>query len=154
MAYPASTKTLQQWVSEVDQRAQAIKAAAQRQHDASAAATLNMEEVRRFYDQLVATNNLFIAAAAVPGIATYLNDEKQGAVSDPLAEFTTMRNAVVGALNWLRTNVPQGVFRSLSWKLGYSFPADNTTPSSVLTFTAAETAGYRTVLITLIGTIG
>jgi hypothetical protein len=154
MAYPASTRTLQQWVAEVDRQAGGIKAAAQQQHDRSNAGTLNMDEVRRFFDYLVQTNVLFTQASAVTGIGTYLNTEKQGTVADPVAEFTGMRNAVVATLNWLRTNVPQGAFNSQNYKLAFLFPTDNVTQSSPLVFTAAQTAGYRTVLTTLIGTVG
>jgi hypothetical protein len=154
MAYPASTKTLQQWVADVDRAAAGLKSAAQIQFDKSNAGTLNMDDVRRFFDQLVQANVLFTAAATVTGIGTYLNSEKQGTVADPVAEFTTMRNAVVGTLNWLRTNVPQGAFNSVNYKLAFLFPADNTTVSSSMPFTAANTTGYRTVLTTLMGTIG
>ena len=152
MAYPASQKTLSDWVEEVDRVATNLKSAAQQQHDRSNAGLLSMDDVVRFFNQLVQANVTFIAAEGVSGIGTYLTSEKQG--GNPVAEFTTMRNAVVGTLNWLRTNVPQGTFRSLNWKLGYSFPTDNVTPASALVFTAAETAGYRTALTTLIGTVG
>jgi hypothetical protein len=154
MAYPASTRTLQQWVALVDQQAATIKATAQQQNTFSAAGTLNMDMVRRFFDSLVQTNVFFTQAAAVQGIGAYLNTEKQGTVADPVAEFTTMRNAVVATLNWLRTNVPEAAFGGSNYKLAFAFPADNVTASSALTFTAAQTATYRTALASLIATIG
>jgi len=155
MPYPANTKTLQTWVQDVDKQAALIKSAAQQQHAQSLAGTLNMDFVRRFFDLLVQTNVFFVSAATVTGIANYLNTEKQGTVADPVAEFTSMRNAVVATLDWLRTNVPAGDFGTptVSYKLAFNFPTGNVTPSSPLTFTAAQTAGYRTVLTTLIGTI-
>lgn len=153
MAYPASTKTLQAWVQDVDRQASLVKGQAQQQHAQSAASQLNMDNVRRFFDLLVQTNVFFISAEAVPGIGAYLNEEKQGTVANPVAEFTAMRNAVVGTLDWLRTNVPQGAFGGNNYKLAFLFPAGNLTPSSPLTFTAAQTSGYRTVLDTLIASI-
>lgn len=154
MAYPASTKTLQAWVQEVDQKAILLKSAAQQQHALSLAGTLNMDFVRRFFDLLVQTNVFFTTVSAVDGIGPYVTAEKQDAVADPVAEFTAMRNAVVSTLDWLRTNVPQDAFGGQNYKLAFLFPAGNVTPSSALTFSAAATAGYRTVLTTLIGTIG
>lgn len=156
MAYPASTKTLQAWVQEVDRQAALIKNAAQLQRDQSAAGTLNMDNVRRFFDLLVQTNVFFASTVGVAGLANYVNTEKQGTVADPAAEFVAMRNAVVATLDWLRANVPAGNFGnpSVSYKLAFNFPAGNVTPSSPLTFTAAQTSGYRTALDSLLATIG
>lgn len=156
MAYPASTKTLQKWVQEVDEKASLLKSAAQQQHGLSAGGQLNMDMIRRFFDLLVSVNNFFIAAGAVTGIAAYVTAEKQDQVADPAAEFVAMRAAIVATLDWLRTNVPADDFGNpaVSYKLGFNFPAGNTTPSAALTFTAAQTAGYRTQLTTLIATIG
>lgn len=154
MAYPASTKTMQAWVAEVDEKAAFLKSAAQQQSSLSSGNSLNMDHVRRFFDVLVQMNVLFTLAAAVPGIAAYVTSQKQNAVADPVAEFQAMQAAVVGTLDWLRTNVPGGDFGGTSYKLAFNFPTGNTTPSSALTFTAAQTAGYRTQLTALIATIG
>lgn len=153
MAYPASTKTLQAWVQEVDQKAGLLKAAAEQQKALSLASNLDMYQVRGFFDTLVQCNVFFVSASAVTGLASYLNTEKGGVVADPVAEFTAMRNAVVSVLDWLRTNVPGGTFDGNNYKLAVLFPAGNSTSSSFLKFTAAQTATYRTVLDTLIGTV-
>lgn len=99
------------------------------------------------------TNNFCLSVASVPGIAEYAAAQKQGQVADPVAEFTATRNAVIATLDWLRTNLPAGDFGGNSYALAFMLPADNVTQISSLTFTAAQTAGYRTVLDTLIGTI-
>lgn len=153
MAYPATTKTLSVWLQEIDQKAALIKQSAQQQHAASSAGQLNMDLIRRFFDLLVSVNAFFVQAEGVPGLAAYVTSEKQSQVANPLAEFTSMRSAIVATLNWLRTNVPAGDFSGQSYKLGYLFPADNTTPSSAITFTALQTATYRTVIQALIDTI-
>ena len=154
MAYPASTKTLQTWVQDVDRQASLLKQAAQQQHALSLAGTLNTDFVRRFYDLLKQTHVFFTTAAAVDGIGAYVTAEKQGIVANPVAEFQAMQAAVAATISWLNTNVPQGSFGGNNYKLGWTFPADNTTPSAPLTFTAAQTAGYRTELSALIATIG
>lgn len=153
MAYPAATKTLQTWVQDVDSIAVRLKVAAQEQRTLSLASTLNIDHIRRFFDVLVQANVFFIAAAAVTGIAAYLTSQKQNQVADPVAEFTAMRNAVVGTLDWLRANVPQSNSGGTDYKLGFAFPTGNITASSPITFTAAQTATYRTQLDTLIATI-
>lgn len=153
MAYPASTRTLQMWVADIDQKAAILKAAAQQQHALSLAGTLNMDFVRRFFDLLVQSNNFFIAAGAVSGIAAYLNTEKGGSVPNPVAEFTTMRGQVVATLDWLRANVPSATFNSIVHRLGFHFPTDNITQTTPLVFTAPQTAGYRTILTNLIATV-
>jgi hypothetical protein len=153
MSYPASTKTLQKWVQEIDEKAVFLKAAAQQQSSLSSANQLNMDAVRRFFDLLVSVNVYFTSAASVTGLANYLIAEKQNQTADPFGDFTTMRNAVTATLDWLRTNVPEAVFSGSTYKLGFLFPSDNVTASSSLTFTAAQTAGYRTALTSLIATI-
>ena len=153
MAYPATTKTLQTWVQDVDKQASILKNATQQQFNFSAAGQLDMDLLRRYYDLLKQSHVFFTSAAAVTGIGTYLNDEKQGTVSDPVAEFVAMQAAVAHVIAWLNTNVPEDTFSGTVYKLGFVFPADNTTPSSSLVFTAAQTAGYRTELTALLGTI-
>lgn len=156
MAYPASTKTLRQWLDDVDQQCNLLKNSAQNQRAMSLAGTLDMDWLRRFFDLLVQSNVFFGQAAAVAGLPSYVQAQKQGASgsANPVAEFTAMRAQVVATLDWLRSNVPQGAFGGSNYKLAFAFPADNVTPSAALTFTAGQTAGYRTVLDALIATIG
>ena len=154
MAYPASTQNLQDWMAAIDQKAIVVKNEANNQSAASSAGTLNMDMVRRFYDLLKAVNVFYTSAASVTGLANFIITQKQNATADPLGDFTTMQNAIKGTIDWLNTNVPSGTFNSTTYKLGWVFPVDYTTPVSTLTFTALQTAGYRTVLTTLIATIG
>lgn len=154
MPYPASTKTLQTWVQQVDKQALVLANAAQQQHTFSAAGQLSMDLVMRFYNVLKQTHALFTAAAAVSGIAQFLKDQKEDQSLDPVAEFNAMTAQVEAAIDWLNANTPQGSFSGDDYKLAYVFPADYTTPASSLTFTAGQTATYRTVLTALMATIG
>ena len=153
MPYPASTKTLETWTQEIDRQFSLVKSSAEQQKALSQAGTLNLDFIRRFFDLLVQTNNFCISVASVPGIAEYAAAQKQGHVADPVAAFTATRNAVIGTLNWLRSNLPSGTFGGNTYALAFMLPTDNTTQISSLTFSAGQTAGYRTVLDTLIGTI-
>jgi len=153
MAYPASTKTHAVWVEEIDRRATLLKTSAQEQHSLSLAGGLDMNFIRRFFDVLVSVNTYFGTAEAVTGLAEYLNSQKQGQVADPVAEFDAMQVQVIATLDWLRANVPQAVFGGTAYKLAFTFPVDNVTPSAPLVFTSGQTAAYRTVLTALIATI-
>lgn len=154
VAYPASTKTLAVWLAEIDQKASLLKSQAEQQHAFSNAGQLNMDMIRRFYDLLKSVHVFFTTVAQVDGIAAYATNEKQDEVANPVAEFQAMQAAIANTISWLNSNVPQGAFGGSNYKLGFVFPADNVTPSSSLTFTAVQTAGYRTVLAALINTIG
>lgn len=154
MAYPASTKTLQMWLADVDLKAANLKAAAQQQKSLSSAGTLSMDDIRRFFDLLVQANVFITSAGNVTGFSAYVNTEKQGTVADAAAEFLTMRNQVTATLDWLRANVPQGTFGGTDYKLAFNFPTNNTSYAAALTFSSGQTAGYRTVLDALIATIG
>lgn len=153
MAYPATFKTLKQWLDEIDQAAILLKNQATAQKNFSLGGTLNMDFVRRFFDVLVYVNNFFISTTSVTGLPAYITSEKQAAVADPLGEFVAMRAQVVATLDWLRTNVPQDLFGGNQYKLAFAFPTDNTTSSLPLTFTAAQTASYRTQLDLLLATV-
>lgn len=154
MAYPASTQTLDAWLSKVDSVASSLKFSAQRLHTRSAAGTADMELIRRFFDELVDANNLFIAVAAVPGIVQYAKDQKEDPSLNPVTEFNAMAAEVVTTLDWIRTNAPSDNFGGSSYYLTFDLPTGNTTRSSVLTFTAAQTTALRTQLDALIATIG
>ena len=65
-----------------------------------------------------------------------------------------MVNAIKGTIDWLNANVPTGTFACTAYALGTNFPADYVTPAAPLTFTANQTANYRTALNALIATIG
>ena len=153
MAYPLSTKSLRQWFEQMESQMSQIKVQAQAQNTASAAGTLSMASVFAFYNLLKASHIFFTQAAAVPGIGAYIKSQKQDVVADPVAEAQGVQSAVANAITWLNTNTPEGTFGVQTYKLAYRFPADNTTAASLLTFTAGQTAGYRTQLTALIATI-
>lgn len=154
MPYPASTQTLQAWVQQVDKQAVVLKNAAEQQHAFAAAGQLSMDLVVRFYDLMKQSHNVFTVAAGVTGIPQFLKDQKEDQSLDPVAEFNAMKAQLEASIDWLNANTPQDTFAGGTYKLGFVFPADYTTPASPLVFTAAQTATYRLVLADLIATIG
>ena len=153
MAYPASTKTLQTWVQEIDHQCTLLKGVAQQQKAASQAGTLDVASIVRFFDLLVQSNNFFTQVAGVSGIANYAKTEKGDDNLNPVTEFQAMQAEVVDTLTWIRTNLPSDTFGGKTYALGYELPANNTSPSVILTFTPAQSATYRTQLDALIATI-
>lgn len=153
MAYPLSTKSLRQWFEQMESQMSQLKTQAQAQHASALAGTLKMDAILAFYNLLKASHVFFTQVVAVPGIGAYIKSQKQDAVADPVAEALSVQAAVVNAIGWLNTNTPESVFSGQVYKLAYRFPADNTTPASLLAFTAAQTSVYRTQLTALIATI-
>jgi hypothetical protein len=145
MAYPASTRTLAAWVADVDQKASLLKSTAQQQKSLAAAGQLNTDHVRRFYDLLKSVHVFFTTASGVAGIAQYAKDEKGNQSLDPVAEFQAMQAEIADTIT---------IINGFSANLIYTWPANNTTPSSPTTFTAGATVNYRNQLDALIATIG
>lgn len=145
MAYPASSKTLAVWLAEIDQKASLLKSASEQQKTFAASSQLNTDMVRRYYDLLKAVHSFFTQAAAVTGIGQYAKDEKGDQGLNPVTEFQAMQAAIVTVRTWIQGQTANLVF---------VWPDDDTTPSSAATFTAAQTATYRTQLDALIATIG
>ena len=116
MTYPASDKTLDTWVADVDRQAMLVKSAAENQKTLSSAGTLNVDYVARFYNLLVETNNLFVAVAAVSGIAQYVKDQKGDQTLNPVTEFQAMATEVVSVLGTIRTLLPNDTFPPTIWR--------------------------------------
>lgn len=153
MAYPATTKTLGDWLTELDKVTAAVLTMAQDNRSLSASGALTVDRVLRFYDYLKLAHVLFTTVASVPGIVGYVQTEKEQPGMDVVAEFLAMRTQVESTIGWIQANLPQADFGGNSYALAVRLPADFTTPATPLTFTAAQTAPYRTVLNALIATI-
>lgn len=154
MTYPLSATTLRDRHKNLEATMTLVLTTAQQQKSFSQAGQLNMDMVRRFFDVLVKGNNDILAAAGVSGLADYIATEKGVTSASVTQAFTDIRNAIIATLNWLRTNVPTGTFGGTTYRQAFFFPTDNTTPSSALTFTAGQTAGYVTALDSLLATFG
>lgn len=153
MTYPLTTKTLRTRMTDLEATVTLVLTSAQQQKAFSQAGQLNMDMVRRFFDVLVKGNNDFLAAAGVSGLAAFIAAEKGVTTQQVTDAFTSIRNAIIATLDWLRATNINGTFGGQSYKLAFFFPTDNTTPTTALTFTAGQTATYVTALDSLIATI-
>ena len=154
MTYPLTAKTLRDRMRDLEATMTLVQTTSQQQKGFSQAGQLNMDMVRRYFDVLVKGNNDILAASAVSGLADFIAAEKGTTAAAITQAYTDIRNAIIATLNWLRTNVPTGTFSGTTYRQAFFFPTDNTTPSSALTFTAGQTAGYVTALDSLLATFG
>lgn len=146
MAFPTTSEPLSRALLSVQDAARTLKSHVQSVKDASAAGPISGNVLVELYLRLVAAKASFDAAAAVPGIAAYARDQFGDEGLDVVAEFTAMSSAITACGTWIATNFPAS---------GGYILKDQLTASgvSVRSFSTAQTAGLRTQLDALLGTI-
>ena len=145
MAYPTGMLSLT--LQDIDRRAASLKAYCQRASDSMLAGNIGSATVFDLFIRLKGDRAVFSAAASVPGLADYAKIQKNSPNLDVVAEFTSMLSAIDGVTTWISTNFPKdgsGFLLAQTW--GANGPVDRT-------FAPAVTAGLRTQLATLIGSI-
>lgn len=98
------------------------------------------------YRTLERANNQFNALKATPGLAQFAKDQEDDQAYDVAAEFTAMQTAITSAMAWMVANVPTSATLKTIDQWGDESPILDT-------FTPAQTAGLRTELQAVIGTI-
>jgi hypothetical protein len=88
--------------------------------------------------------------AIVPGLAAYAQAQYGNPSLDIAAEFTAMRNAAITLRDWIFNNFPRDAGTGAA--LVSTYAQDGT--ASELTFTSAQTAGFRTVADSFTNTVG
>jgi hypothetical protein len=145
MAYP--TGMLAFVLEGVDSRALKVKTYCQSLRTASAAGPVQSGVVISTFMSLRQDRAALVTAAATPGIVQYARDQKNNQTLDVVAEFNAMVAAIDQVTNWITTNFPKAATGELLERtLGSEGPIE-------VTFTSAQTAGLRTQLDSLIGTI-
>lgn len=139
MSFPASTKTLHDWVADVRSRALKIKAKAASLRTASAAGPINRSLLRGFQRDLYDAKQLFDAAAAVPGILAFAQEQLQ-AGGLLVSDFTAMSAGCDTLRDWIHQNFPTANPSGAE----LMFVVDANGFYTELTFTTAQTADFRT----------
>lgn len=145
MAYP--TGLLSRVLEDVDRDMADVRAGAVRLRAELAAGNTSAARVKESYTALWGYRVRITAAAAVPGIGAYAQEQKGNPSLNVGAEFTAVMNAISGVITWMEANYP---------KDGEGYLLDTQFNSGTFTtrvFTPAQSAGLRTVLDTLIATI-
>lgn len=146
MAYPTGLLSLV--LEDIDRRAINVKGYCQRTRDQAAAGNIPSATILDVLVRLIQDRTALQSAASTPGIADFARDQKDNQALDVVAEFTAMVAAISGAIEWVTTNFPKdGGGFLLAQTFGATGPIDRQ-------FTPAQTAGFRTQLDAVIGTIG
>ena len=147
MAFPASTATLSEGWINACRMALAMKRQAQEDRARMAAGPVPASLVLDMEPRLRDTKASLQQVAAIPGIAEYAQQQANNPALNVATEFTAMLNALDNVVAWIRTNYPVHNGYLLSQTFGATGRQDRT-------FSAAETAGLRTVLDALIASVG
>lgn len=145
MAYP--TNSLALVLEDTDRTALQLKLTLQAQVATMAAGSVNSSTILGIYVRLKRDDDTLAATAATPGIVQYAKDQKNDQDLDVAAEFTAMRAAIASAISWVGSNFPAAGGYIQSHQISGGIVTERL-------FTPAQTAGFRTVLNTVIGTIG
>lgn len=145
MAYP--TGLLSIVLEDIDRRAAGIKLYVSQVKAEAAAGNIPSTRILDVFINLKQERVALAAATSTAGLPAYAQAQKNQPGLDVVAEFNAMTAAIDGVTSWIVNNFPKdagGILLERTW--GASSPVDRT-------FTPTQTAGFRTVLDTLIATI-
>jgi hypothetical protein len=105
MAFNASTVTLERALRELREVALQEKTNLTA-WSAALTANVTAQWALDVHANLVNALAFMDARAALPGMAAYAQAQLGGATYDIVAEYGTMKNALIAVRDWLRTNIP------------------------------------------------
>jgi hypothetical protein len=145
LAYP--TNSLSLVLEDVDRRCVDLKALCVRRKADLAGSDQPSTLILDLFTRLRQDRNTLAAAAATSGIGPYAQAQKGDANLDVAAAFNGLLSAIDSVTGWITANFPKDVNGFLLAKtLGADGPVDRV-------FTAAQTAGLRTALDSVIAAI-
>lgn len=127
-------------------RLRAFRVYAQDVRNACAAGPVSGNLIVEFFQRLVAEKTANAASAAVPGIGQWAQDRDGGVDYNVAAEFVAVNAAIDSTGEWITANFPSSGGYILKDQLGAG-------GVSTRVFSSASTAGFRTVLDSLIATM-
>jgi hypothetical protein len=140
MAYPASQRTLQSVLDEINATALRVRANLTSVRNASAAGPIARQQVIDVQRDLARGVERLTTLSTTPGLAAYAQEQFNNPSLNVAAEFTTMLAAMVSLRDWVFANFPKDA-GSGAW-LVYSYDANGVATS--LTFSSADLAQWRT----------
>jgi hypothetical protein len=150
MAFPASTARLAHALENAYATALRIKQQTQQLRTLSAAGPTERRAYIALAQQLHGAITTWGTVAALPGIAAYAQAQWGSDQIDVAAEFAAMRAAAVTLRDWILSVFPRDAGTGAFLVSSYDTVTGAETP---LTFTAAQTATFRTNADALIGAI-
>jgi hypothetical protein len=154
MAFPSSSGTVKGNLSGAWDMARDIaghiKMRAVNLRSASVAGAITSDTMLVYIANLAEWRTSLIAISQLPGMVAYARAQINDPNVDIAAEFNAMIAGLDGVVSWVVTNFPKD---GSGFLLAKTFNADNSGRTVDRTFSAAQTAGLRTVLDTLIAAI-
>lgn len=148
MAYNPSTESLHTVLSIVDSTLIGIQSLVQGMRNNSASGDTDRVTYRTLQNKLAKARDRLNIAALVSGIDAYVLEQK--GIPNASAEWIANANAADTLRDWIHVNFP--THNPSGGSLEYVYNADG--ERSDLTFTSAQTAGFRTAADTFLATIG
>lgn len=137
MAFPASTITLDKAWSDFRRAALRAKHLTQNLRDESAAGVTTRERYYNLRQNLNDSLNEWAALlASTTGLQAYARDQLEDQALDLSAEYVAMRDAVTSLRDWIDANIPTDA--------GSGAVLLREPDGTLLTFTTAQTSGFRT----------
>lgn len=145
MAYP--TGTLDRTLDRLDERVSRVKLNASSVRAESVAGPVSSTRILGLYAALRTDHAEITALSQTPGLAAYVQQQKNDPALDVVAEFQTMLNTLTNVTNWIAANFPKDANGFLlAQTLGADRPVDRM-------FTTADLAAFRAQLDAMIATI-
>lgn len=127
-----------------------VKGQSQSLRDRSATQSVGASEVLDYVNQLANWRDQLSAAASMPGIAVYAQQQVANPAEDIVAEFNAMTAAIDATITLIVTTFPVDVQGRLLFK---KWQGVNTGRTTDVLFTTADLANLRAQLDTLIATM-
>lgn len=150
MSYPASNQTLADALAGINRTALSAKAQAQALSTASAAGPVSRISVLELQRVIASAIAKLDTLSGTPGLAQYARDQFANQSLDVVAEFTTMRAAMVSLRNWINTNFPRDP--GTQAVLTHTYDVDGV--PTLLTFSTVQLDALRTQIATFAATVG
>lgn len=150
MAYPASQQTLANSLDTASAIANKLKSFIQQMRTASAAGPTGRQGYLTLQARLSEALTSWQQISGVSGIGAYAQAQYGNGSLDIAAEFTAMRNAATALRDWINTNFPRDAGTGAVLVHTYTLAGVPTE----LTFTTAQTAGFRTAADAFTATVG
>jgi hypothetical protein len=148
MAFPSSTTSLADVLSQVQSYAAGIKQQASAAVTVLAGNTVNTAYVFAMLDQLSGVITNLNALKNVAGLNAYATANIPGYAGTLTTDITAVVNAAQTCISWISTNFPVDAGGFIQ---AYKLNADGT--RIMTTFTSVQTAGLQTALNALVATI-
>lgn len=147
MAFPTAKTADEAW-PEFKRTLSQVKSEAQQIRSASLSGPVGANNIIAYVGQIADQADQMLALAATPGLAEYAQ-ARVGSAFDIAAEYTSVRNALIGTRDWIVTNFPKApTTNELKEK---TFDANGRVVLNV--FSTASLSGFRAQLDILIATI-